>query len=296
MRREPKRNRSTETNRRGRDNRIEAERQQRKRAASKPEIRRVKPKPRREFSKRKSGWGEGPTEMWQWIPALLGMPVEDEQPSGPRQLDEKPWFTWFLAASIVIVSILAMTDLRAVVDAYGLIPAEFGRQGGLTWLTAFFLHAGILHLLGNVYFLIVFGDNVEKCLGTLEFFLLLCLATAAGHFAHILMEPDSTVPCVGASGGISGVMAFYALRFRQHQLAVMFWFFFKTYWLRMSALWMFGIWVILQFVIAGQQIMGISNVSGGAHLGGALAGVFVWLVWRLNHGKRYESEGEFSKI
>ncbi|HAV13870.1 MAG TPA: hypothetical protein DCX06_10335 [Opitutae bacterium] len=240
-----------------------------------------------DIPKRKSGWGEGPNAFWQWIPALLGMPIEDAQPRGPRQHDDKPWFTWILAGGIVLISLLAMLDLRSVIDAYGLVPAEFGRKGGLTWLTAFFLHAGLLHLVGNVYFLIVFGDNVEKCLGTLEFFLLLCLATLSGHFFHIVFDPNSTIPCVGASGGISGVMAFYALRFRQNQLAVMFWFFFKTYWLRLSALWMFGIWVVLQMVIAGQQIAGISKVSGAAHLGGALAGCFVWFVWRINHGQRY---------
>jgi membrane associated rhomboid family serine protease/Zn-finger nucleic acid-binding protein len=178
--------------------------------------------------KRKSGWGEGPSAAWQWLPAFFGMPVEDEQPLGPRQELEKPWFTWVLAGGVVLIGLLAMLDLLTVVDAYGLIPAEFGRLGGLTWITAFFLHAGLLHLVGNVYFLVIFGDNVEKCLGTLEFFLLLCLATVSGHFVHILLNPDSTVPCIGASGGISGVMAFYALRFRQNQLAVMFWFIVKT--------------------------------------------------------------------
>jgi len=242
-------------------------------------------------SKRKSGWGRGPTSSWQWIPALLGMPVEDEQPKGPRQHDEKPWFTWFLAVGVVAVSLLAMLDLPAAVDAYGLIPAEYGRKSGLTWLTAFFLHGGLLHLVGNVYFLIVFGDNVEKCLGTIEFFLLLCLATASGHLFHILLDPESTIPCIGASGGISGVIAFYALRFRQNQLSVMFWFFVKTYWLQMSAVWLFCIWVIMQIFIANQQMAGLSSVSGGAHLGGALAGAFVWFIWRLNHVSLYKSEG-----
>lgn len=246
---------------------------------------------RREAPKQTSGWGNGPTAFWQWFPALLGMPVEDEQPAGPRQLDEKPWLTWFLATAIVLVSLLALLDLQRVVDSYGLIPAEYGRKNGLTWITAFFLHGGLLHLIGNVYFLVVFGDNVEKCLGTIEFFLLLCLATVSGHFFHILLDPDSTIPCIGASGGISGVIAFYALRFPHHQLAVMFWFIFKTYWLRMSAMWMFCIWVILQIFIANQQIAGLSHVSGGAHLGGALAGAFAWLVWRLNHASRYSSEG-----
>lgn len=249
---------------------------------------------RRDAPKRKSGWGEGPSASWQWIPAFFGMPVEDEQPLGPRQHDEKPWLTWILAGGIVLVSLLAMFDLRAVIDAYGLIPAEYGRKGGLTWLTAFFLHGGLIHLIGNVYFLVVFGDNVEKCLGTIEFFLLLCLATMSGHFMHILFDPSSAIPCIGASGGISGVLAFYALRFRQNQLAVVFWFFFKSYWFRMSALPLFGIWVVLQFIVAGQQIMGFSNVSGGAHLGGALAGVFVWMVWRFSQTARHSSEGSWS--
>lgn len=233
-----------------------------------------------------SGWGTGPTHFWHWIPAFLGLPVEDEQPLGRRQENAKPWFTWTLAIGVTLVSLLAMFDLRAVVEAYGLIPAEFDRLNGLTWLTSFFLHGGLLHLLGNMYFLVVFGDNVEKCLGTLEFFMLLVLATLCGDFVHILLDPDSTVPCIGASGGISGVIAFYALRFPKQRLAVMFWFLVKTFWWRMGAFWMFAIWVILQGIIAGQQIAGMSQVSGGAHLGGALVGVVAWALWRVNGGER----------
>jgi membrane associated rhomboid family serine protease/Zn-finger nucleic acid-binding protein len=242
-----------------------------------------------------SGWGKGPTEFWQWIPALLGLPVEEEQPDGRLDVDSKPWFTWMLAIGITLVSLLAMFDLRNVTDAYGLIPAEWDRLDGLTWLTAFFLHGGLLHLIGNVYFLLIFGDNVEKCLGTLEFFLLLVMATLAGHFLHIAFDPDSTVPCIGASGGISGVIAFYALRFPKNQMAVMFWFLFKTYWWRMSALWLFGIWVMLQFIIAGQQMVGISHVSGAAHLGGALVGFVAWLLWRINGGGRDELSRNYGK-
>jgi membrane associated rhomboid family serine protease len=241
--------------------------------------------------KAESGWGMGPTAFWHWVPAFLGLPVEDEQPIGRRTEDSKPWFTWTLAVGITVVSLLAMLDLRAVVESYGLIPAEWDRHGGLTWLTSFFLHGGLLHLIGNVYFLIIFGDNVEKCLGTLEFFLLLLVATLCGGFVHILFDPGSTVPCIGASGGISGVIAFYALRFPKNRLAVMFWFIFTTYWWRMSAVWMFAIWVVLQFVIAGQQMVGVSQVSGGAHLGGALVGVVAWLLWRINGGARDESAG-----
>jgi len=271
------------------------------RLKSRPETRSPeRAKPRREFehkkpriddkqSKKESGWGAGPTEFWHWIPALLGLPVEDEQPDGRRRSDEKPWCTWILAMGITLVSLLAMLDLRGVIDSYGLIPSQWDRMGGLTLLTSFFLHGGLLHLIGNVYFLVIFGDNVEKCFGTLEFFMLLVLATLCGDFVHIWLDPNSTIPCIGASGGISGIIAFYALRFPKHQLAMMFWFFFKTYWWRMSAVWMFAIWVVFQFVIAGQQVAGISKVSGGAHLGGALVGVVAWVLWRINGGKRDES-------
>ncbi len=274
----------------------------RQRSASRPpvasgrspvaEVLRCREQLRRERSvpkpQRSSGWGTGPAQTWQWIPALFGMPVEDEQPTGRRRVDEKPWLTWTLALGVGLVSVLAMLDLRPMIDAYGLIPAESGRLGGLTWLTSFFLHGGVLHLLGNLYFLVIFGDNVEKCLGALELFLLIVVAAIFGDIVHILLDPDSTVPCIGASGGISGVIAFYALRFPKTRLAVMFWLLFKTYWFRMSAIWMFGLWVLMQIFIAGQQVAGISQVSGGAHLGGALVGVVAWLLWRVNGGARDE--------
>lgn len=243
--------------------------------------------------KKEGGWGAGPTEFWHWIPALLGMPVEDEQPDGRRSIDEKPWCTWMLALGVTLVSLIAMFDLRAVVDAYGLIPAQWDRLGGLTWLSSFFIHGGFMHLIGNIYFLVIFGDNVERCLGTLEFFFLLVLATVFGSFVHILFDPGSPVPCVGASGGISGVIAFYALRFPKNQMAVMFWFIFKTYWWRMSAIWLFAIWVVLQIIISGQQIAGYSLVSGGAHIGGALVGVVAWWLWRINGGAQ-DNESRFA--
>ena len=230
-------------------------------------------------------WGEGPTEFWHWIPALFGMPVEDAQPGAHRDAEERPWLTWTLALGIFLISAVAMFDLEAMIASYGLIPAEFGRLGGLTWLTSFFLHVGPMHLLGNLYFLVVFGDNVEKCFGALELLLMIVAATVFGGFVHVLFDPDSTIPCVGASGGISGVIAFYALRFPKTKLSMMFWFI-KPFWFRMSAIWMFFLWILMQIVISGQQIAGMSNISGGAHLGGAFIGFVAWLLWRLGGGER----------
>ena len=230
-------------------------------------------------------WGEGPTEFWHWIPALLGLPVEDSQPAAHHKDEERPLLTWTLAVGIFLVSALAMLDLEPIIQAYGLVPAEFGRLGGLTWLTSFFLHVGPLHLLGNLYFLVVFGDNLEKCFGGLELFLLIMAAAVFGDFVHILFDPSSTIPCVGASGGISGVIAFYALRFPKTRLSMMFWLL-KPFWFRMSAIWLFFLWILMQIVISGQQIAGLSGISGGAHLGGAFVGFVAWLLWRLGGGAR----------
>jgi len=222
---------------------------------------------------RGSDWAcEAPDEWWHWIPALLGMPVEHE----PEGLSRWPWITWGLAAIVSVVSILAFFDLRDAVQLFGFIPTEFGRYGGLTLLTSFFLHAGIFHLLGNLYFFMVFGDNVEDFLGKGRFVLLLLCSTLLGNLLHALGAPDSTLPCVGASGGISGVITFYALTFPRARLGILVGAYFRYGWIRMPAYAMFLMWVALQAFGVWAQLAGSSNVSSLAHLGGAAVGVVFW--------------------
>lgn len=224
----------------------------------------------------------GPDQFWQWVPALLGMPSEVAQPnSGGR-----PWMTWMTAVFIGLMSLVAFMDLPVMIARYGLIPAEWSRGGGLTLLTSFFLHGGILHLIGNLYFLLMFGDNTENELGSGAFILLLLSSLLMGHLVHILFDPQSTIPCVGASGGISGVIAFYALRFPNARLNMAYWIVFYPIWYRIRAIWAFGFWILLQLFISWQQIGGFSHVSGGAHLGGALMGFTAWLVWRSSQPDR----------
>lgn len=219
---------------------------------------------------------EGLDAWWKILPALLGLPVEQEV----EPVRSRPWATWALAGAVTLISLLAFDDLRGAVQAFGLIPAEAGRYGGLTFLTSFFLHGGILHLVGNMYFLLIFGDNVEDFLGRRNFLLLLLAATVAGGVVHILGDPNSMIPCIGASGGISGVIACYALRFPRARLAFFWWFFFYIRRFSMSARSAFVLWLLLQFVMAGLQHAGMSSVSALAHLGGAAVGVACWAIWR----------------
>lgn len=219
---------------------------------------------------------DGPDADWKAIPAFLGFPVESE--TNPLTL--RPWVTWGLAVVILLVSVAAFFNHRPVVETFGLVPAEAWRWGGLTWVTSFFLHGGVLHLLGNLYFLLIFGDNVEDFLGRWRYALLLLAATVAGGAVHVLMDPRSTVPCIGASGGISGVIVFYALQFPRARLGFLMRYFFFFRWLQIPAWGALVLWLLLQSIGLAQQMMGASNVAATAHLGGAAAGFVAWLGWR----------------
>ncbi len=207
-----------------------------------------------------------PDAGWKWLPGLMGMPVEfdDHEPAA------SPVATWVLLAVVSAVSMFAFSDLEAAVDAFGFRPSEAWRMGGLTVLTAFFLHAGWMHLIGNMYFLWVFGDNTEDSLGMGRYLLLILLATITGGVLHAAMTATPFVPAVGASGGISGIIAYYALCFPRMRIGLLFLFFI---WLRIPALLAGALWV-------GMQLFGAfvveDNIAYMAHLGGALAGVAFW--------------------
>jgi membrane associated rhomboid family serine protease/Zn-finger nucleic acid-binding protein len=218
-----------------------------------------------------------PEESWKQIAGFLGMPVEFDEPQEQR----KPWATWLLSGVIISVSLLAFLNLREVVQRFGLIPAEATRLDGLTFVTSFFLHAGIIHLAGNMYFLLAFGHAVENFLRPLRYLVLIALAALIGDLAHIALDPRSHTPCIGASGGIAGVIMFYALNFPRMRLAFLWRLGFVWYsWIRLPAWFVFVLWILFQIIGILEQKAGMSSVSSAAHLGGAAVGVLAWVVWR----------------
>jgi membrane associated rhomboid family serine protease len=218
----------------------------------------------------------GPDEPWKWIPAVLGMPVEENVPA----VRSWPWLTWGMAASLVAVFAMTAGNLNAAAEEYGLIPAELWRHHGATFITSFFLHASIWHLIGNVYFLLVFGDNVEDDVGPWGYLALLAIADLVGNMWHILADCHSMVPCIGASGGISGVVTFYALRFPRARLGILFRWFVYFRWVHLPAYQYLLFWFLLQFVLVFEQHLGVGNVAAWAHLGGAAVGAVAWFLWR----------------
>ncbi|MBC8472486.1 MAG: rhomboid family intramembrane serine protease [Planctomycetes bacterium] len=210
----------------------------------------------------------GPDHWWEVVLALFGMPAEYNY----TPLKHRPIVTWSLAAAIVLVSFIAFQNLRAAVANFGMIPDQFTRYFGFTLLSSFFLHGGYLHLIGNLYFLMVFGDNTEDILGKRNYFILIATATIVGHIAHILGDPRSTISCIGASGGISGILTYYCLRFSKAKVGIIL----LYRWIRLPVGFMLAIWIIFQILGAYKQIAGFSNVSALAHLGGASIGILFW--------------------
>lgn len=220
--------------------------------------------------------GQAPDEWWKWIPAFLGMPVKYET----SEMSGWPWMTWSLTAIITLISVCAFSNLEGAVQTFGMVPAHAWRYGGATLITCFFIHAGIFHLVGNLYFFLLCGGDVEAFLGRWRFLALIFISTVFGNLLDILFEPHSIIPLVGASGGIAGVMVFYAVQFPRAKLAFLFNFWFRFFWVRIPSWFAFLAWLLLQFWGAFQQVAGFSDVASLAHLGGVLTGFVLWLFWR----------------
>ena len=218
---------------------------------------------------------DGPDCWWQSVLGFFGMPVELDNP-----VEIKPWATWGLSLAIMLVSVFAFTEAKDAIGEYGLIPKDPWRHGGVTLLTSFFLHGGIMHLVGNLYFFMVFGDNVEEFLGRWRFLLLLFLATLAGDAFHIIGDARSSIPCIGASGGISGIITFYALQFPGARIGFLWRWMWHYRWFSIPAIAAIAIWGLQQGLGVYLQMNGFSHVSSLAHIGGALTGLAFWIYYR----------------
>ncbi len=218
-----------------------------------------------------------PDEAWKAVPMALGLPVEME--SEPLQCI--PWATYSLSLLIVAISITAFFNLRDIVESYGLIPDQIWRDYGLTLFTSFFLHGSWMHLLGNIYFLVIFGRAVENNLGHWRWLIIVLVSAQVGNLLHILGDPRSDMPCIGASGGISGLITYYALKFPHARLGLLFRFGLIYWrWVQFPAWVAFFVWILIQTFGAWSQMHGFSNVSALAHFGGVGAGIAFWLIWR----------------
>jgi membrane associated rhomboid family serine protease len=231
------------------------------------------------------------------------IPIKDY--AGPRR--RLPWITWGLIAVNVAVFLYQVSlgpDASAFMFAYSVVPvalthgipqtslpgvpAHFPFHTPdpvyLTLITAMFLHAGWLHIGGNMLFLYIFGDNVEDRMGHIPYLLFYLFCGVVAGITQVVVDPGSSVPNLGASGAIAGVLAAYLVLFPLARVrTIIFIFIFFTI-VTLPAIVLIGLWFLLQFFDGVAALSSVHQNMGGvayfAHVGGFVTGLVITLLLR----------------
>lgn len=192
-----------------------------------------------------------------------------------------PYFTLF----IILITVFFFTQELLVpnqtvfLENNALIPSRVNFSHLITlwpFITAIFLHAGFLHILSNMWFLWIFGDNVEDHLTPLVFLLLYMTAGIAGNLAQYFLMPDSSIPMLGASGAIAGILGCYYILFPYSKIRTLVFVFFFVTIIDISAPIMLGYWFILQLISVAGSLPANGNQGGvafTAHIAGFIVGL-----------------------
>jgi membrane associated rhomboid family serine protease len=214
------------------------------------------------------------------------IPIRDTIPSRGA-----PVVTWWLIAINVFVFLFELTlapeDLQRLFYLFGVVPARYSHPDWAQWvgfplddywpfLTCMFLHGSFAHLIGNMWTLWIFGDNVEERMGRLRFLLFYLLTGVLAGLAHQLTNLDSTVPTVGASGAIAGVLGAYLVLFPRSRIIILLPVFFWPFFFELPAVTYLLFWFLSQMIggtLAGLAPGDVGGVAFWAHVGGFLSGV-----------------------
>ncbi|MCC5865809.1 MAG: rhomboid family intramembrane serine protease [Wenzhouxiangella sp.] len=224
----------------------------------------------------------------QFLLFLVGMPVKARQ----SVIHTTPWLTWSLASLIAVISCLVwyLPDSSQLVAWLVYRPETSGVQWWSGLLGHPFVHGSWLHMVGNLYFLILFGRNIECCFGRRRLFGLFMISAMLGGLLHGAV---SGTGLIGASGGVFGVLVFYVCRYPQARVIWLpFGFVARAamlIWARQFLSKGFPVTIYLlvyggfQLFILYEQLFMDGRVSALAHLGGGLAGFLIWLAWQKNY-------------
>lgn len=210
--------------------------------------------------------------------------------------DDTPTSTYpFVTVSIIVVNVLVFiyeqtlgfSGFEVFIYKTAAIPYEITHLVDIlpvsvvpppfTLFTAMFVHGGLVHLGGNMLFLWIFGDNIEDRLGHGKFILFYLATGLFASLTHILLDPNSIVPMVGASGAIAGVLGAYFLLYPRAQVITLVFLVFFVSMARVPAVFFLGFWFLIQLLSSGNG----GGIAWFAHIGGFLAGVAVVLAFRL---------------
>ena len=197
----------------------------------------------------------------------------------------------FVTIALIVINVLAFLielgqpserALNSFIEAWGVVPREYAMRHDLpplipfpfwtTLFTSMFLHGGWMHLGGNMLYLWIFGDNVERAMGSARYVAFYVVCGLAAGLAHIAFSSGSSVPSIGASGAISGVLGGYLLLFPQNRVRVLT----RGGIATVPAVYVLGFWIVIQ-LISGLGSIAQTSETGGvaymAHIGGFVAGL-----------------------
>jgi len=209
------------------------------------------------------------------------IPLKDDNPTSG-----KPIVTYLLIIICVLVFLIQLGSQSyktgQLFYSYGLIPSVLMGHDHLptdlyvvpayiTILTSMFMHGGFMHLIGNMLYMWIFADNIEDNLGQKKFLLFYLLTGTCAAMTQVLMDTQSQVPMVGASGAIGGVLGAYLINHPNAKVLVLIPFGFFSQLIKIRALYVLGFWFILQFISSG------GGVAYAAHIGGFVSGMILIL-------------------
>ncbi len=205
--------------------------------------------------------------------------------------------TPYVTTGIIVVNALAFwfelsmpaPVRQAFIVQYGMVPAAFSV---LTLMTSMFLHGGWLHIIGNMWYLWIFGDNVEDRLGHGRYLVFYLLCGAAAGTGQMLVAPASRVPTIGASGAIAGIMGAYFVLYPRSRVLTLIWVFIFVDIIEIPALFFLGFWFLMQLASGAGSIAETAANQGGiafwAHVAGFLVGIVGVFAFRKPAGQHVE--------
>ena len=209
------------------------------------------------------------------------IPLKDDNPTS-----SKPIVTYFLISFCILIFLLQLGSesykTGQLFYSYGLIPSVlmghnqlpldlYAVPAYITILTSMFMHGGFMHIIGNMLYMWIFADNIEDNLGPSRFIFFYLLCGVGAAMTQVLMDTQSQVPMVGASGAIGGVLGAYLINHPNARVLVLIPFGFFSQLIKIRALYVLGFWFILQFLSSG------GGIAYGAHIGGFVSGMILIL-------------------
>jgi hypothetical protein len=192
---------------------------------------------------------------------------------------------------LYLVQMAQGPDLNRFVYIYGLVPARYSipqitsyfttGQQFFSLLSFMFLHGGFWHLLGNMWSLYIFGDNVEDRLGPLRYIVFYLLCGITSGLSHLIFNLNSNIPTIGASGAIAGVMGAYLILHPKAKILTLIPIIFIPWFIEIPAFFFLGFWFVLQFINAAGSHGSISGIAWWAHIGGFIFGIIFLKIFLL---------------